>query len=279
MIGRRAVVGLSLLSALLFSAFAAQSASAVSASNTTGFTCVENGVGDFTDAHCDTAGVKGNEKFGHVALAESKTEFQATNGKVTESTKKSEPAVLKSKVAGAKITIECTTVKNETENSILNSVEKEKKHNIEGVMRIDFSTCSVKELTKCDVAEPIVVEGVGGGVEGLKGPKGEANAMGGEVKGKGAEETFTTIAFENKGAEACAVNGKSFPVNGSAIATNGPTTESAQNSKHSGTTVVYTPKFEMQKLQLGVETCEFTLITTVAMAGPEGKPITTTTVT
>jgi hypothetical protein len=55
MIGRRAVVSLSLLSALLFSAFAAQSASATKATNTTTFTCVKGtpGTEQFEDAHCD----------------------------------------------------------------------------------------------------------------------------------------------------------------------------------------------------------------------------------
>ena len=97
--------------------------------------------------------------------------------------------------------------------------------------------------------------------------------MGGEVKGSGAEETFTEITYT--GAE-CSLKGKTFKVKGSAIATSGPTTESGQTGKSTGATAVYTPKNSMQKLKLGIETAEFTAIAT-SLAG--GTPLSGTTVT
>jgi hypothetical protein len=281
MIGRRSVVGLSLLCALAFCAFAAQSASAATAVNTTMFTCVDVGsVGDFTDEHCDNTGVPGKEKFGHVAVTNpSGTEIDVSNQKVTNSTKDAEPALLKSKVAGTKVTIECTAVKNNAAKSSLKNVETEKKHNIEGSSVTEFSTCNVKELTKCVVAEPIVASANVKGVEGLEGPKGEKNAMGLEYEGSGVEKTFATVEFKNKGAESCAVNLKSFPVKGSAISTCGQTTESAQENKDCGATLVFTEKFKMQTLKLGVENAEFSTILTPFMAGANGKPISGTTTT
>jgi hypothetical protein len=264
MIGRRSVIGLALLSALAVSAFAAQTASAVEATNTTAFTCVKgSGALDFADAHCDQNVGAGKGEYGHVAI-EKETSGEATNEKVTNSTKDSEPAVLKSKVAGAKITIECAVVKGEGTGA---NKEIEKRHTGSGKGSTKFSSCNVKELTKCVVAEPIVASVTGVPLEGLIGPKEEKNAMGGEVKGTGAEETFTEIEFKNKGAEACAVNAKKFPVKGSATVTSGPTTESSQAGKSTGATAVYTPKFKMQNLKLGVETAEFSLITTVTANG------------
>jgi hypothetical protein len=284
MIGRRAIIGLSLLSALLFCAFAAQSASAATKSvNTTMFTCVKTEVGDFIDGHCDTTGVPGKEQFSHVAIPnDTTTEVDTSNLKVTNSTKDAEPWVIKSKVAGAKVTIECTTVKNNTAKSLVHNVESggiEKKHTLTGSTVTEDSACTVKEPAKCTVAEPIVFSSNVEGVEGLEGPKGEKNAMGLEFKGAGAEETFGEIEFKNKGEEKCAVGGKKFPVKGSMIGTCGPTTESVQTNKECGATEVFTPKFEMQKLKVGAETAELTTIATRFMAGPEGKPISTTTVT
>jgi hypothetical protein len=285
MIGRRAMIGLSLLSALLFCAFAAQSASAAKSVNTTMVTCVKDPLkkGDFIDAHCDTTGKANAEEFKHEPIAlDTTTEIEVTNNAVTESTKKSEPAVLKGKIAGAKTTIECTVVKNNAKESTLHNVqtevEKVVKHTLTGQSVTEFSTCNVKELTKCIVAEPIVASANVEGVEGLKGPKGEANAMGLEFKGKGAEETYTEIEFKNKGAEVCNVGGKKFPVKGSAIATCGPTTESAGEADHCGATLVFTPKFEMEKLKFGPEAAEFSSIVTPSMAGG-GSPISTTTTT
>lgn len=65
MIGRRAAIGLSLVCALAFCAFAAQSASA---KGITAFTCAKSEKGSFDDAHCNKGNAKGT--FGHTELKE-----------------------------------------------------------------------------------------------------------------------------------------------------------------------------------------------------------------
>src|ERR1043166_4562974 len=271
MIGRRAVAGLSLLSALVFCAFAAQSASAVNAIDTTANTCVPtaNNTGDFKDEHCDVEGVKGKEKYAHAVITEKKTKTSASNDKVTEETKKSEPATLKGKVGLTKTEVHCNKVKNNVEKSYIENVETEKKHNLEGTAFTEFTECSVSQPEKCKVKEPVVSEATFKGVEGLTGPKGEANAMGVEFTGEGPEKTFAELTYE--GAE-CALKGKSFKVKGSVVATSGPTTESAQTNRHAGATLVFTHIAKMQsELKLGVDPAEFTTIVTPTMDG--GNPI------
>jgi hypothetical protein len=289
MIGRRATIGLSLLSALLLSAFAAQSALALeppTSKNTTAFTCVPdpNNTGDFKDEHCDETGVKGKEKFKHELIPlKTTTEVDVSTEKVTESTKKSEPAVLRGVIAGVKVEIECTVVKNNTKESLIHNEEPEAKaHTFTGTVVTEYSKCNVKLLAKCIVAEPIIATATVHGVEGMEGPTGkekEPNAMGLEFVGHGEKETFAEIEFKNKGEEKCAVHGKKFAVTGRVIATNGPTTESDQSNRESGATLVFTPKFKMQTLKLGVEPAEFTSIVTSKMAGAGGSPIALTTTT
>lgn len=285
MIGRRAVIGLSLLSALLFCALAAQSASAivtVKSNNTTAFTCVKDPLkkGDFNDAHCDITGVKGASEYKHDLIPlDTTTEVEATNEKVTESTTKPQPATLKGTVAGVKSEIHCNKVKNVVKNSLVHNVQPAKEqHTFTGTIETEFTDCSVSKPAKCDVAEPIISKAEVHGVEGMEGPKGEKNAMGLEFIGHGAEETFATIEYINNGAEICALKGAKFKVKGRVVATNGPTTESAQENRESGATLVFTPKFKMQTLTLGGNPSEFETIVTPTMAGG-GNPISMTTTT
>jgi hypothetical protein len=281
MIGRRAVIGLSLLSSILLSAFAAQSAFAAeeTSKNTTAFTCEKVGPGnEFADAHCDN---KTGGEFAHKLIPlNTTTELEGSNTSVTESTKKSEPAVLKGTIGLAKVTIECAKVKNNTAKSLVHNVEPVAgQHTFTGTAQNEFSECNVKELAKCIVAEPITSNANIHAVEGMEGPKAEKNAMGIEFIGSGAEETFAEVEFKNKGAEACSLNAKKFPIKGKVVATSGPTTESAQNNKHSGATLVFTPKFKMQTLKLGPNEATFETIGTATMAGAGGNPISLTTTT
>jgi hypothetical protein len=278
MIGRKAIIGLSLLSALLFCAFAVQSASAVEKkASATAYTCVAKSGGDFKDAHCDENS-PGTGSFAHVEITKNtKTLVAATNEKVTENTTKSEPAVLKSEVPGGKVTITCTTVKNnETESFIENTEPEPGVMRVSGTAKTEFTNCTITELAKCVVAEPIVSMATFEAVEGLTGPKAEANAMGMKFKGEGTEETFAEIEFKNKGTEKCSLNEKKFKVKGSVIATSGPTTESKQDNKWSGATQVFTPKFSMESLKLGENAAEFSTILTPSMASA-GNPIAGTT--
>ena len=274
MIRRRAVVGLSMLCALLVCAFAAQSASAAKAVNTTAVTCVAEpeGKGDFDDGHCDSLNSKKEGKFTHqaVPLNETKT-ANATNQKVTNSTKDSEPIVIRSKVGLTQLEITCTTMKTNTSNSKEHNVDTSGKHTFTGNGAAEFSACTVNKPAKCTIKEPLVAAATFAGAEKLG--AGE-NEMGVEFVGEGMEETFAEIVFE--GAE-CSSKGKAFKVKGSAIGTSGPTTESSQTNKYSGATIVFTPKNGMQKLKVGVEPAEVTMIVTPQTPGGNPVSITTTT--
>jgi hypothetical protein len=279
MIGRRASLGLSLLSVVLLWALPAQSASAAPTTsfNTTAFTCTLGfDDGDFKDAHCDVKGTPGKEKYRHVAIPlDSTIEITATNANVTSETAVSEPAVFKGTAAIVKTEIECSTVKNVGKNSWVHNTQPllEKNHTFEGSVETEYSSCFVRSPSKCTVKSPILAKAKVHAVQGLEGPKGEKNAMGLEFIGSGKEETLAEITYE--GAE-CALKGNTFPVKGKMYATSGPTTESAQENKASGATLVFTPKFGMEELKLGTNAAEFTSIVT-ATSGASAISLTTTT--
>jgi hypothetical protein len=99
MIGHRAVIGLSLLSVLLLSALAAQSAAAAPAKNTTLYTCAKVGTpktGDFEDEHCDKTHPKKEGEWTHTVITNAKTFIKATNDR----TGTKENSVLKWTVGG-----------------------------------------------------------------------------------------------------------------------------------------------------------------------------------
>jgi hypothetical protein len=290
MTGRRAVIGLSLLSALFVCAFAAQSASALvttKSNNTTAFTCVEkDGTTnkDFKDEHCDEAVPSPTGKFEHKVIPlNTTTEIGGTNEKTANGTTTSTPAVLKGTLAGLKVTITCTTVKNNEKNSVVHNVEPvAKQHTFTGFIETEFTNCTVTGLSKCVVSEPIVSKANVHGVEGFKGPKEEEKAMGIEFEGAGAEKLFASITFTDTAEKKCPLKNQTFPVNGTVVGTNGPTAESKQDNKHSGSTLTFqdlTGKVKMQTLTLGPNAAEFTAIATPTMAGVGGKPISMTTTT
>ena len=274
MIGRRAVLGISLLSTLLFCAFAAQSASAAKATNTTMVTCVKepNGKGHFEDAHCDKKHPTHEGEWTHsipVELGVS-TEVAATNCGVTNSTKDCEPALLKSKIGLTAVEITCNTTETEPKTSLVHNAQTGTEHKITGTVRTLFKTCTVNKPLKCTAKEPIEANSTVEAVEKLGVAE---NEMGIEFKGSGAEETFAEITFE--GSE-CSLKNKTFKAKGSVVGTSGPTTESSQTKHWSGTTVAYTPNNEMQKLKLGVNAAEFSLIATPTNANSK-TPLAATT--
>jgi hypothetical protein len=283
MIGRRAVVGLSLLSALLFCAFAAQSASAAKSINTTFFTCAPDATnkGDFKDAHCDETN-KGAGAFKHELIPlNTTTEIEVSNEKVTNNTTEDEPAVLKFKFSGVKLTIQCTKVKskqnaNKQSESNIHNVETEvagkKVHTATGTLVVEYSECIVTGVAKCTIKEPIKTTTVVTGAEELGATKTEMGLEFTQDEGK----PFTEFTFE--GAE-CAFKGKAFNVTGSTIGTSGPTTTSSQTNKESGATIVFTAANGMQSLKLGTEAAEFSSIFTLSMFGAGGNPIAATTFT
>jgi hypothetical protein len=234
---------------------------------------------DFSKAHCDPSDTvtPGKGEYGHELIPlNTTTDVEATNEKVTNETKNSEPALLTGEIALAKVEIECLKVKNKAGGATVHNVEPtSKQHTFTGTIESEFSECNVKKINKCVVAEPIITGASIHGVEGMVGPKGEPNAMGIEFVGHKPEETFTEIEFKNKGAEACSLNAKKFPVKGSVVATGGPETASSQENKESGATLVFKG---MNTLKFGPQPAEFHGIFTSTMASG-GNPIALTTTT
>lgn len=268
MIGRRAVAGVALLSALLICAFAAQSAFAAKATNTTAVTCVSvaSGAG-FSDAHCEKE-VGTGAKFAHelVPLNETKS-LNATNKSVLNETKESSSIVLKGNPFKTGVEISCKTMKTRTSESAVHNVETEKKHTMTGNGTAEFSECTVAKPPKCTVKEPIVAAATFEGVEGL-GAGG--NEMGVEFVGA-AGGTFGQITLE--GAE-CSLKGKAISVEGSAIGTS----TGSQTSKSTGATIVFSPG-EMQSIKVGGVAGEVSMTVTPSGSGGSNSPISITTTT
>jgi hypothetical protein len=267
MIGRRTAVGLSLLCALAFSALATQSASAAKAVNTTAFTCVKGGgFKDFKDPHCNTfAGVEKGE-YGHISIkAGETTKIEATNTEIVG---------FSSSLGGVKVGGFCN--KATTEGNLHNIESESKKHTVTGELSTKISECTVTKPAKCIVKEPLVVETTFEGVEGL-GP--EKNQMGAELKAKNGEGAFVTIEFKNKGAEACALNGKSFVVQSIGGAGSGTvgTGSPPPTEKFTGE-ANFTGAMSEESLEAGGSAVNFSVKATMRMAGGE-NPISLTTVT
>jgi hypothetical protein len=273
MIRRRAIVGLSLLSALLLCAFATQSASAAEAKNTTAGTCVEGGGNkDFEDAHCDKFVGSGKGKFGHIVIpANTETEVHLTNEKTAEKTTKSTPATFKYSLGGVEVHIECTAVSMDlSSKSFVRNTEPESKvHKVDGTAGVIFENCTVKKPANCTVKN-ITSAAKFVGVEGL-GSKG--NEMAFEFKPDGSE-VFAAFTAEGP---ACAAKGKTCEVKGTAIATGTP----LASEKYSGATVTFSNANEMEKLEAGGKSAEFTGSFTVSAAkgGETEAPISVTTTT
>jgi len=152
MIGRRAVVGLTLLCALLFSAFAASSAQA--SNGTTAFTCEKVTKGaQFSDAHCTKEGT--GEGFIHKEIKQDETTtIHGTNEKTSADTKTATSAILTSSIGGEPAEITCEKVF--AHGGLVNRLDPiTKEHYIEGEAGITIlytgckflkpSTCKLKE--------------------------------------------------------------------------------------------------------------------------------------
>jgi hypothetical protein len=151
MIGRRSVIGLSLLCALAVCAFAASGASA--AGGTTFVTCKKGGTTlDFKGAHCTTSAVTGTPSdkvelgkgtFSHFKVANGvATTITGSNTATKNETKEAVPAVLIGTVAGIEVEISCTTVSSTGSGE--NSEPTAENHHIaiSGVV-VSYSGCTV----------------------------------------------------------------------------------------------------------------------------------------
>jgi hypothetical protein len=279
MIGRRAIAGLSLLSALFFCALAAQSASAAAhtSENTTAFTCVkEGGKLDFKDEHCDETVKAGEGKFGHVLIPAGPTTIEATNEKTAEKTTKSTPATLKGSLLGVETHIICEVVKSTTEDaatknkSVIENGGVSLEHKVTGTIILDFEKCKVEKPANCKIKEPLVFKASFMGVDKLA-P--EEKGMGLEFTGDGTE-TFTEITYEG---EKCALKGNTFPTKGNVIGTGTP----GPTAKESGTTLIFNEEAGMQNLTFGGKPLTFIGALTIKMHSEikNENPITLTTTT
>lgn len=198
MTGRRGAIGICLLCALVFSAFAAQGAGAVTL-GTTGFTCKEKkepGGAGFSGPHCTAADVvKTGAKYEHVAIAQN----QVTEGRVTNTTTGGETQVarLKSTIAGVEVELQATGTLGEATGT--NKLAANGEHFIEGTGQTSYSGVSVtKPAGKgCKVKA---------GEFKTKLLKGTSAGQGMEGKLEPAEGT-TFGEFEIEGCSIAAING------------------------------------------------------------------------
>src|SRR4029077_380537 len=267
MIGHRAIAGLSLLSALLFCALAAQGASAAehTSENTTAFTCVAGGGKlDFKDAHCDTTVTPGTGSFGHELIPAGKTEIEITNKNTANETKESSILTLKSTLAKVETHTDCSTVNGS--GTIENSESKAGDHKVSGTLTLEVSNCTVTKPAKCSVKEPIIWKAT---FMGIDQNGAEKNAMGVEFIPEG--KNFTEITFE--GAE-CALKGSTFGTSGTAIVTGAP----GGKAKESGATWIFEPGNGMESMTWGGAPDEMNATLTTRMKGG-GNPSSLTTTT
>jgi hypothetical protein len=270
MIGRRAIVGASLLCAIAFCAFA-QSAAAVPAKNTTAFTCVEGGgAKDFADAHCDKKVPAGQGKFGHVAIALNQTtEITVTNAKTKNETVGPTFTVFKFTFLGIPTEVSC---KNVHGTGTLHNVEPiAKEHKVTGTLTIKVTECKVVAPEKCAVKQPIEFKTEFEGVEEL-GP--EKNTHGIEFRPhKEGPVALMELFFE--GPE-CVFNEKVVPINGTMVATGQP----SPKERHSGATLFFTGEMTKETLKVEGKPAEHLGALTMRMApigGVEQNPISFTT--
>jgi hypothetical protein len=262
MTGRRAAVGLSLLCALVFSAFAAQSASAL---GTTAFTCKPfvgvAGSKGFSDEHCEKAAEGISVKFVHEAFAGA-TGVVGTNEKTASETTKSTTAVLHTITVGLEVTIECKKVSSTgtLENKEIENAEKQKEMVAAGsAVTISYSECTVSKPLKagveiCQVKEPIVAKANSTTVK-------QENVT---FSPSGAN--FTEITLENKAPEVCTIKG-TFPITGNAIG------KPAGPATAPGATLVFTGE---GSLKFGASAASLTATETIRMSGAGGNPISLT---
>ncbi|HEX6666677.1 MAG TPA: hypothetical protein VF081_08795 [Solirubrobacterales bacterium] len=166
--------GLLVLCALSLSAFAAQSASAIT--GTTAFTCKETGAGDFTKAHCKAADA-GAGKFSHVVIPQNTTtEITGTNEKTGSETTSKTVAVIQTAATSVGIFVfEATGVS--ITGSLTNKVFENGEHYVEGPMTMTLTGVTASSPPGCKIAGgkiesvPLIATSAGQGMELQLAPK------------------------------------------------------------------------------------------------------------
>ena len=204
--GLRASIGLSVLCALVFCAFAAPSAGALK--GTTAYECkpAKEGATGFTDEHCTKEAEKGKASFEHVLIPNGSTSVTITN----HETEKTFPVVrMKVTVAGVVVELQAKKATSCGTTAVENVVNAKKQMEVAGKGCVEFSEVTVVKPAKCKVKEPISAN-IFGSTELEEVEKKPVGGTG--YFGSGKEGSFTTIIF--LGSE-CSLEGPTFIVNGS----------------------------------------------------------------
>lgn len=281
MTGRRAIVALSLLSALVFCAFAAPNAMALK--GTTAFTCVNGGGSlDFAanDSHCKTHVTAKTGEYGHVAIEPGKaTEVHVTNEKTASNTTEHTPATFSFTLNGNFTLISCTTVSSKS--SLKNTTTADGQMEVEGAAaKVVYTGCkATKPFNTKTGKERCLVHSPGSPVgeivaEATTTSYVVENALKEEemgIENKSVGENFTELTFEKNGGELCSTI--TLPVTGTAI---GTPTNNGPGLDGSGATLHYSSN--EQKLSIGQWQAELSQTLTISMAGePTENPISLTT--
>jgi hypothetical protein len=270
MIGRRSAVALSLFSALLFSAFAAQGASAL---GTTVETCQKQAAGvasTFEDEHCDKP-LSSTGKWKHVPIAANpgeKTDIAVTNEKTRNNTVDSTDAVLEIKNFHgiAVVTITCKKVKEGPTTSYLEN-KAGPPMQAEGTVDLTYTECTTN-VKECAISSnglktpgTITAAALGKTIEP------SAATMGVEFSADGTH--FAELEWINNPTKCALAAFNPTPVDGSVVATPGGTANGA------GATLVVSAA--TSKLTVGGVAATLSQTTTARMSGAGGEPLILTT--
>jgi hypothetical protein len=150
--GRRAIVGLCMLCALMVSAFAAQSASAVT-KGTTAVTCVKGG-GILRGQHCLNSG-SASAEYRHVEFAEeTTTELEISSKNTAEETTTAGKTVFKEVIGGVELELSSDNVTGTPTSSITNKKDPVTgEHYVEGTAIYHYAEVKVTKPVgkKCKV--------------------------------------------------------------------------------------------------------------------------------
>ncbi|HET7444462.1 MAG TPA: hypothetical protein VFJ57_07370 [Solirubrobacterales bacterium] len=223
MIGRKSIIGVSVLCALALSVLGVTSASAAQRA----YTCTKN-VTDlakqFKDAHCETQGTP-PQTYGHLLITTANTATHISNAKTASSTTAAAVSKLKGALSGVETEVQCTGLTGG--GALTNAAES-----VSGTATLEYSGCTVTK----PAGKGCVVKGGAITTESLA-----ATTVGqaaGNLKITPAGETnFAVIPIEKCSIEALNNN---FPVTGSVVVT---VTGATLSTTHSGVTTQNTLKF------------------------------------
>jgi hypothetical protein len=270
MTGRRAIIGLSLLSALVFCAFAAPNAMAVK--GTTAFTCTQAAQKkDFQDEHCKENN-GGTLTWGHTEITPGTTTPITVTNNVTgieSEEKNNSKLILKGVIFGSNTELIAKKFMSTPEKTHL-----ENKTNVSGQMEAaginegEFTEIQVVKPGKCTVKNVKLNPGQGATKVKQNAAKEE------EMWVEFAPNAGTAFAaFVLEGAE-CALKEKTIEVTGTSNAN-----VTTSQTKLDGPTLVFDGPTQAKTLKVGASSVEFagTFTTRMAPNPNQENPITLTT--